>query len=168
MRSGYWWLWKGELNPFQQEPPTECLFLFPADVLLQRIPSTKQPLTVDSYREDRNNHSTTKDASGQPGYYVIHYLCALSPTALHWTDNLRGGRLQARCVGSEPCHRVAQPSLARPPRRRGFSSEGWAESLARARAFATFLHFLFHRPPKGGKNVDRDEEVEETVNMEPT
>lgn len=65
--------------------------------------------------------------------------------------SLRGGRLQARCVGSEPCHRVAQPSLARPPRRRGFSSEGWAESLARARAFATFLHFLFHRPPKGGK-----------------
>lgn len=63
-------------------------------------------------------------------------------------------------MGSERCHRVAQPSLARPPRRRGFSSEGWAESLARARAFATFLHFLFHRPPKGGKNVDRDEEVE--------
>lgn len=64
---------------------------------------------------------------------------------------LRGRRLQARCVGSERCHRVAQPSLARPPRRRGFSSEGWAESLARARAFATFLHFLFHRPPNGGK-----------------
>lgn len=70
--------------------------------------------------------------------------------------SLRGRRLQARCVGSERCHRVAQPSLARPPRCRGFSSEGWAESLARARAFATFLHFLFHRPPKGEKNVDRD------------
>lgn len=62
---------------------------------------------------------------------------------------------------------LAHSLARRPPRRRGFQSEGWAESLARARAFATFLHFLFHRPPKrreegkGKKNVDRDEGVEE-------
>lgn len=33
---------------FSKSPPSECLFLFPVDVLSQRPPATKQPLTLDS------------------------------------------------------------------------------------------------------------------------
>lgn len=73
----------------------------------------------------------------------------------HLLEGPPGSRLARRAasvVTASPARPPARPSLAhslaRPPRRRGFYSEGWAESLARARAFATFLHFLFHRPPK--------------------
>lgn len=33
---------------FSKSPPSECLFLLLVDVLLQRPPATKQPLTFDS------------------------------------------------------------------------------------------------------------------------
>lgn len=77
----------------------------------------------------------------------------------HLLEGPPGSRLARRAasvVTASPARPPARPSLARslthslarPPRRRGFHSEGWAESLARARAFATFLHFLFYRPPK--------------------
>lgn len=82
---------------FSKSPPTECLFLFPVDVLLQRTPSTKQPLTSDSQRDDWNNHSTTKDALGPPVHYIILYLCSLAPAASHWTASFFGRR--ARLLG---------------------------------------------------------------------
>lgn len=73
----------------------------------------------------------------------------------HLLEGPPGSRLARRAasvVTASPARPPARPSLAhslaRPPRRHGFYSEGWAESLARARAFATFLHFLFHRPPE--------------------
>lgn len=94
---------------------------------------------------------------------ALHHPLPLLPhsTALHWTElegppGSRLARRAASVVTASPARPPARPSLARslthslarPPRRRGFHSEGWAESLARARAFATFLHFLFYRPPK--------------------
>lgn len=81
---------KRKVKPiFRKSSSAEHLLLLPVDVPLQRVLSTKQPLTSDSSGDDWSSHFTiqTKDAFWLPLHYIILYLCS-HPSASHRTKSL--------------------------------------------------------------------------------
>lgn len=97
---------KRKVKPiFRKSSSTEHLLLLPVDVPLQRVHSTKQPLTSDSSGDDWSSHFTiqTKDAFWLPLHYIILYLYS-HPSASHRTKSLHlsqilNGLNRAECGG---------------------------------------------------------------------